>query len=464
MAFQVKFDNLGKLTGAPVQVRPFTVLAGRNNTGKSFFSKSLYSVFEAMHTNHALVQIQRIVEPLRDSLTDLEDAGFEGAQLKMLEGHLKRLEDLCIPLSGKADEIAAVKDIHPHLARVAEESVRAYNALRPDFEKFAESDDHPFDQDSLKLMKTRIEEVSELHKRTPEDIVLVGVGEALKRNLIGNFQVPILANLKKDAKLDTSLAITEEGEGGAYVGRIELKGNGLQFHMESAGLRRLKEFSRVIYLESPIHWKLRGALRMARAYSQEFFGHSRRMLLNIPKYFRDLDRALDEDYSGEPAFPDVLRRLTEDVMHGKIMISESGELVFDEFGQGSFNLPMTSTGVVNLGILALLIERKVIDKGSFIFIDEPESNLHPQWHEEMVRALFDLARDDVNVVIATHSVNILKWIQIHVKDNPDDEKLIALNHFSPDGVKNGGGDFAEKLTAIQGELTEPFRKLYMDGL
>ena len=460
MAFQVQFDNLGKLTGAPVLVRPFTVLAGPNNTGKSFFSKSLYSVFEAMHTNHALIQIQRMVEPLRDNLTNLETFGFESAQLETLGGHLKQLEDLCLPLSGEADEIAAVKDIYPHLAKAAEDCVGAYKALHSDLEKFVESDHHPFfDEDSLKEMETRIEEVGQIPKRTPEEIVLFGFGEALERNLIGNFQVPTLANLKKDAKQDTSLTILEEGEGGAQVGRIEIKSNALNFQIEGAGLIRLKKFSRVIYLESPIHWKLRGALRMARAYSEEFFGRSRRRLLNIPKYFRDLDRALDEDSSGDPAFPEALRRLTEDVMRGKVMLAKSGELVFKEFDQGVFNLPMTSTGVVNLGILALLIERKIIDKGSFIFIDEPESNLHPQWHEEMVRALFDLARDGVNVVIATHSVNILKWIEVHVKKKPADKGLIALNQFSDKGVVNGGKGFTDKLDDIMIELTHPFHLL-----
>ena len=48
MAFQVQIKNLGKLADATVRVGDLTVLAGVNNTGKSFFSKFLYSLLDAV--------------------------------------------------------------------------------------------------------------------------------------------------------------------------------------------------------------------------------------------------------------------------------------------------------------------------------------------------------------------------------------------------------------------------------
>lgn len=455
MPLRVQFENLGKLAGASVLVRPFTVLAGPNNTGKSFFSKSLYSVFHAMHANHAQTQMQRLAEPLRENILDLKISGFDNAELEALEGHLKRLEDLCRPISGQVDEIAAVESIHADLAKAATDFIRAYEALRPDFEGIAEADDRSFNQRSMERMRSNVEDVAEIPKRTPKDIVLYGFGGALAHNLIGNFQVPILTDLKQDAEQDASLTIKDDADGGR-VGAFTIKKNTIDFDAGADGWQRLQTHSRVIYLESPIHWKLRGALRMVSSLDSPF---ASRMSLAVPKYFRDLDNALDADYSGEVAFPDVLQRLTGDVMRGKITLAKDGRLVFNEFGRGNFNLPMASTGVANLGVLALLVERKIIDKGTFVFIDEPESNLHQQWHEEMVRALFDLVRGGVKIVIATHSVNILKWIDVHVKNNPDDKGLIALNHFSDEGVVNGGKGFSDKLSDIMIELTRPFHEL-----
>ena len=134
------------------------------------------------------------------------------------------------------------------------------------------------------------------------------------------------------------------------------------------------------------------------------------------------------------AFPDVYAKLTgKNVMGGKIAISETGNLSFQENGR-NFSLPVTAMGIANLGILALLIERKVLDKGTFLFIDEPEAHLHTAWQVTMAETFFELCKRGVNVVIATHSADILQWLDVHVKKNPDDEQLIALNQFP---VKSG---------------------------
>ncbi|MCE2435518.1 MAG: AAA family ATPase [Candidatus Latescibacteria bacterium] len=129
-------------------------------------------------------------------------------------------------------------------------------------------------------------------------------------------------------------------------------------------------------------------------------------------------------------------------------------------------------GIANLGILALLIERKVLDKGTFLFIDEPEAHLHPAWQVVMAEALFELAKGGVNVVIATHSADILQWLDVHVKKNPEDKQLIALNQFSLNGDKVDEDfetdkveeDFEMKMGKIMHELTKPFSDLYIEGI
>ena len=50
--------------------------------------------------------------------------------------------------------------------------------------------------------------------------------------------------------------------------------------------------------------------------------------------------------------------MTEEVIGGKIVQNDLGELRFAESGGGNYALSMTATGVVNLGILALLIAKK----------------------------------------------------------------------------------------------------------
>ena len=187
-------------------------------------------------------------------------------------------------------------------------------------------------------------------------------------------------------------------------------------------------------------------------------------LTGVPGYFYELASALKAKPANGAAFPSLLEKLTrEDVLNGKIGISEHGELVFQENGQ-TLPLPLVSMGVANLGILALLIERKIIDEETFIFIDEPEAHLHPAWQVVMAETLFGLSKQGVNVVIATHSVDILKWLEVHVKEKPEDKKLIALNHFTPQGVEGHGEDFEAKMRAIKKSLIRPFADLRLKGL
>jgi len=272
------------------------------------------------------------------------------------------------------------------------------------------------------------------------------------QNLIRNFQVPNVVNLKGDTDSVTHINING-------VGNFQIESKFTQPSIQYAGLLQLQRYSKVIYLESPLYWKLSPALETVSPR----FHHSDRISLNgVPGYFFDLVKALKSRVSGKMDFPDLFENLTK-ILGGKLILSETGELLFSE-SERTFSMHLTATGVANLGMLALLIERNVLDKGAFLFIDEPEAHLHPAWQVIMAETLFELAQQGVNVVIATHSVDILKWIEVRTKKHPEDKQLIALNHFTLDGVESDEEDFEVKLAGIKKGLTEPFMNLHLKGL
>lgn len=300
--------------------------------------------------------------------------------------------------------------------------------------------------------------------------VVYGIEEKILQNLNQNFQVSNLSSLRtrKESKSQVDIENVGSFEFGSDVQLADLQAssnsNRVFFKIERSGLQQLQDYSRVIYLESPIYWKLKSALENVRISPRFFHYQSRERISGVPGYFYDLASSLREKYSGEIAFPELYEKLiSKEVMGGKITISENGELNFQENGR-SFPLHLTAMGIINLGILALLIERKILDKGTFLFIDEPEAHLHPAWQVIMAESLFELSRQGVNVVIATHSADILKWLEVHVKRNPNDESLVALNKFSVNGVETGEQDFNYKIAAIKQELTKPFADLYTAGL
>ena len=460
MAFKVKIKNIGKLADAEIHIGEFTVFAGPNNTGKSFVSKLLYSLFNAMNANHAETHLNNLLEPVkRYSFRISRDRWMRSDEAirswqSSLENETKKLERLVKEVS-----IDDLDETIPDLISQTEQ-MQQIAADIPISTNTTTVDRLGRRLPSLTDSLTELQE--QLHRTDAEGFIVAGIEYEIRQNLIRNFQVPNISDLQREESKPSKVEVED-------FSAFKLSHDeGLEFQIDRSWLKQLQEYSRVIYLESPVYWKLKPALEDIRDYSLYRF-RDREQLSGVPGYFYDLSRALRFEYTGDMAFPDVYDNLTsEEVIGGRIAISETGDLSFRENGR-NFSMPVTATGIANLGILALLIERKVLDKGTFLFIDEPEAHLHPAWQVIMAESLFELSRQGVNIAIATHSVDILKWLEVHAKKNPEDKQLIALNHFSATGVNqdhedNAEDDFETRMAEIKQELTKPFSDLYMEGL
>lgn len=457
MSFKLSIENFGKLSDAEIRIGQFTVFAGPNNTGKSSVSKLLYSLFDGMNANHASVHFRILASQLRNELAQLELWEDDDNRLPsyLLNEEIGKMENFVRECS--IDHPEATEEKWNQITNCAKNLRKIYREVRTDIEEWLQQEESSFITTSTKNIETALNELcEEIRKTNAHQLVISGIKDKISENLIQNFQVSNISSLRKEQEKHSTVSI--DG-----VGSFEFRNsNSVSFEISRPGLKKLRDYSRVMYLESPIYWKLQSALKRIRISPRFLYPASRKELVGIPGYFYDLAEALGVEYSDsdDNAFAKMYEKLTK-VLDGKLTISETGELRFQE-NERSFSLHLTAMGVINLGILALLIERKIIDEGAFLFIDEPEAHLHPSWQVKIAKTLFELSRLGVNVVIATHSIEILKFLEVQVEKNPEDEKLVALNHFSPDGIKEN--DFNSKLASIQEELTNPFSELYLEGL
>ena len=463
MSFKVAIKNIGKLADAELRIGKFTVFAGPNNTGKSFVSKLLYSLYHAMREDYAENHIYNLTQSLSKTLNYLiqtiRDENLPlhslAEKIRVLEQRIEALEN--VVRSGRGD-IEELDKIIPELFDRVENIQKTF----PDMRSSLKREISHFSYSLVETLETLEQSLDELqksiHDKNAEGFIAFITKNIIKRNLIQNFQVENLSDLM--SKKGEPANVDVEG-----LGKFQFSTGETSFDMEFADKNpelRYLLYSRVIYLESPTYWKLKNALENLRL-DPKHLSNRREQLSGIPGYFYDLASIIKIKFSEDIAFPDLYKKLTsKNVLGGKIVISETGDLSFQENGR-NFSLPVTAMGIANLGILALLIERKILDKGSFLFIDEPEAHLHPAWQVIMAETLFELSRKGVNVVIATHSADILKWLEVHVKKNPDDEQLVALNQFPVNG-REVEEDFETRIAEIKRELTEPFSDLYLQGL
>lgn len=454
MKFSVKIKNLGKLNDDEFHIGKFTVFAGPNNSGKSFVSKLLYSILSGMKANHAELYLTDLIEEANISqlarpflFKSEHDFSFDIEIENLIDIVQRRpyrnLEELRKTVHDLVSELDKILGTHA----ISED---------PDVKSKSTTIKSPRDDLRLRKIDLSIRQLSSLKdtldELEPEKIIANGMRNELKRQLIHNFQVSNLSQLQNEVNSPIEIEIQN-------FGRFEFSNKDIFIDIDNSSIDEWQHYSTLAYIESPIYWKLKKALESIGKYR---YRSSRSRLSGIPEYFYDLAYSLNDELIGEIAFPELYENLTSDkFIGGKITISKTGDLFFQE-NDRNFSLTTTANGVANLGFLALLIERNVLDKNSFLFMDEPEAHLHPAWQVVIAESLFELSKQGVHVVIATHSVDILKWLEVHVKKNPDHESLIALNQFPAND--NNTEDFDEKLADIKQELTKPFADLYLQGI
>jgi predicted ATPase len=91
------------------------------------------------------------------------------------------------------------------------------------------------------------------------------------------------------------------------------------------------------------------------------------------------------------------------------------KFVFQCNGQ-TFSMSQTAEGIKKLGILTTLIRNRTLGKGSVLFLDEPETNLHPDYIVKLMTMLMDLSRAGIQIYLATHSYFVIKQLHILAKE------------------------------------------------
>ena len=430
MALELKIKNFGPIDEATIQVGQFTVFAGPNNTGKTFVAKMLYSILSAMNANHARVFFDYIARRIESDLQRFEQSGrvIEERPLSAIRRGLQKIDSIlreAFPSHPIQNELDRLKAVQPALMAEIEE-IKGHSETSEIY---------------IGILEENFRNVE----------LAIDFGRHLKfsQNLHGNFQVPDPSNLRGDG--DSPLYFSFEG-----VAEFRETEESFEFTPSPLIIQYVQSFSEAFYLESPLYWKLKSALELIKLDSRSPFGGS---LNGVPDYFYDVAVALRRRRIEHP-FAGIQESL-HDAIGGKISLSEEGDLEFQQKGK-SIPLSLTSAGVANMGMLALLIERGALGRGTFLFIDEPESNLHPAWQVEMAEILFELARQGVNVVVSTHSMTILKWLEVHAKEKPEDRELVRLNKFPPDAEWND--DMDTVMAEVKQSLTKPYSDLYIKGL
>lgn len=153
--------------------------------------------------------------------------------------------------------------------------------------------------------------------------------------------------------------------------------------------------------------------------------------IEIDETYADLCRALDQPLLKGPRFKDIARVLAplEDILGGSIR-NENGRFYLVQKGSGKFEIPLVAEGFRKLGTVAYLLGNGTLSAQSVLFWDEPETNLNPAYMREVVKMIVALAEHGTQVVLATHSLFMLRELSMARTDVR--RRFFALSEKSDD--------------------------------
>lgn len=478
MNFELYIENLGAIEKAEMTINPLTILAGENGTGKSFVTKFLYSVLNVLmkdvHRNDFIKTINdiennhlqlkdfleqglfssfgmflvRIRERFSHNYFDILTANFtqEKEEINNFSNQFKKLFDE-LKLKLETDFTNEYKN--PFLGLLNRDS---------DFSK--KSEDYVKYSKFYNLLNNNIILLNKLSINVENP--LLHYFQTLRENIIyelkANFQI---SNIKQLIKKDKEILVFEIKE----IIKIEIKENELNIIQHNA-FNNIKSINRLVFFESPIYWRLSRDLIQNSNKPQTYYLSSEindERLTGIPKFFFDLREVMFANFANNER-PEFIEQCADDLqrhLNGKFNITND-DLSFETNQGQPIVKNLVSFGMTNLGIIQAVLSKNIINKGSFVFIDEPESNLHPEWQAVLADILVKLAENGVFVVITTHSSDMLKALDVISQEHKQLEDFTSVNYFEKGGIlAELNADELSPIRLARSKLLDTYENLMM---
>jgi energy-coupling factor transporter ATP-binding protein EcfA2 len=155
-----------------------------------------------------------------------------------------------------------------------------------------------------------------------------------------------------------------------------------------------------------------------------------------------------------------------DLLQGGTVFEDKGQFFLKQPGIGNLEAPLLAEGHRKLAMIVRLIASGVLLEGGYLFWDEPEANLNPSSQKAVAHALKHLADQGSQIFVATHSMFLLRELQMSAGST--DTRYIGLERRSDsrgaaaaEVVAQSSSDFddIEFIAALEAEVEQSNRYL-----
>ncbi|WP_439840698.1 AAA family ATPase [Aeromonas veronii] len=223
---------------------------------------------------------------------------------------------------------------------------------------------------------------------------------------------------------------------------------GISFSSASQSEVKVESIPQRWVAEKPIFFPTRELLTLYPGFISTYDNH----YLEFEETYRDTCLLL-----GLPALKGVrevhakeLLKPIEEAMGGEVILDSNGRFYLQQ-GKKRIEMPLVAEGLRKFAMLARLIATgSLLDKG-YLFWDEPEANLNPKLIKTLAKVILDLCKQGIQVFIATHSLFLLRELEILQKDEKYDSLLqcyFGLNITSHGVEVESGKEISDLRTIV----------------
>ncbi|WP_291139742.1 AAA family ATPase [Flavobacterium sp. UBA7663] len=431
---RIKTEGFRAVNSADIIIDGITVVAGENGCGKSSISKLLYFLYKTVN-NYDLLVKERLLINLR-GVTRFIDIVQQDLRLNVKDRNVR--EELRKEISELRREIYSTEYLEDELQKwlnVVERLEEIYNSSSAENPNLSS-------QTSI-----RLKYITKDILKTEDEGNDIGSSFSKIRGFIENRFKQAISKIKSRP---TSLFV-EELKSVFSDGDLPKKFEVLEYDdlivsLDSTYLSIPYSIQNAIYVDTP-------------------------MMISVDdshnEHWDDLNQLLLQRGNTNNKFSELINK---EITQGDVVVDDgiytADDFKFKRSDGATFNLLDVATGIKSFSILQMLIKNGSLSDKTLLIIDEPESNLHPQWIIEYARIIVLLNKElGVKFFLATHNPDMVSAIRyISEKQGVLDSVNFYLAEKSGQPFKYNYNYLGKEIDAIFGSFNIAIDRINKYGI
>lgn len=421
---KLKIDNFAKIKKAEIDIDGITVIAGKNNTGKSTIGKILFSLF-----NSTFKIDDRVINQYHSKISSIIIEIFYSGNKKhsINFGDINRL----------------IKDIGKTKSRIIDDNILKELIIK----------NIPDDVQNKDLIQKAIKEISKINVISDEKIKL----EIISRYFSEVFSEQI--NNIFDIKSKSNIELTIKGE------KMDLSfKNDKCVSFKS----KFNIIHNAFYIDNPF---IIDELSNGHNFTITGFPSLTGPIYSYSAIYENIISSLNKNNDIlEGIFESVIAKdklkeiyiLLDKVLEGNIVKDKKDEftLRFKDSDKTIF-INNLSAGLKSFVIIKMLLEKGTLKEKDVLILDEPEIHLHPEWQILYAELIVLLEKYfNLSIIITTHSPYFLDAIDVYSSKHKINKRVnYYLSEADKDGKFSEMNDVTNNMELIYKKMASPIKLL-----